>query len=52
MNIFSNIISKLSNAGSNFYDATHNEDPTKTMQYKTVNSIAKPIQNVFSNIQQ
>lgn len=52
MNIFNRITSNLQNFWSNFYDATHNEDPTKTMQYKAVNSIATPIQNVFSNIQQ
>ena len=52
MNIFNRITSSLQNFWSNFYDATHNEDPTKTLQYKAVNNISNPIQSVFSNIQQ
>lgn len=52
MNIFNRITSNLQNFWSNFYDATHNEDPTKTLQYKAVNNISTPIQSVFSNIQQ
>lgn len=52
MNIFNRITSSLQNFWSNFYDATHNEDPTKTLQYKAVNNISTPIQSVFSNIQQ
>lgn len=52
MNIFNRITSNLQNFWSNFYDATHNEDPTKTLQYRAVNNIATPIQSVFSNIKQ